>query len=62
MTTKASKGEGPYRYRTDNSFHHAGVLNGWIMKRGHKWLYFKSVSEGTLKLPLDEERYMEKLS
>lgn len=49
---------GPYRYRMPSA---RGVTHGWLLKRGRKWLYFYSVTYGRMRLPIDEEAYMEKI-
>lgn len=51
-----NRGHEPIRWRSDE-----GAFNGWIEKRGTKWMtcYFPSL--GRKKLPLSEERYMTKL-
>lgn len=44
---------GNMRYRSEHE-----VLNGWIEKRGRKWLHCFFPGAGRKKLRKDEERYM----
>lgn len=48
-----NRGFEPVRYRSEHE-----VLNGWIEKRGRKWLHCFFPGAGRKKLRKDEERYM----
>lgn len=48
-----NRGYEPVRYRNDE-----GAFNGWIVKRGTKWLHCYFPSLGKKRLRLVEERYM----
>ena len=58
---KRRKWEGPYRYRMPDDSAHAGVVHGWIVMRGRKWLHFYSIRDGRKRVPLTEEQYMVKV-
>lgn len=51
-----NRGWEPIAYRTDS-----GVLNGWVVKRGRKWIHCYFVSTGRKKVKITEERYFRKL-
>lgn len=48
-----NRGFEPVRWRSDE-----GAFNGWIEKRGRKYLICYFTSIGQKKLPLEEERHM----
>lgn len=52
-----NRGWEPVRYRD-----YSGSHNGWIYKRGYKLLHCHFPSLGNVKLPLEEERYMQPLT
>lgn len=58
-TTRKVRNRGfvPLRYRSPD-----GVVHGWIVKEGRKWVHFFSVTDQrTLKLELTEQRYMKEV-
>lgn len=52
-----NRGYTPVRYRTPRQ-----AVNGFVVKRGRKWMTFYSPATGRRRLPLDEEQYMEELA
>ena len=57
-TIRKAKNRGfePVRWRSDY-----GAFNGWIKKRGRKWMHCYFPSLGRKRLLLTEERYMVRL-
>ena len=52
-----NRGFTPVRYRCAAN----RAVNGFVVKRGRKWMTFYSPSTGRKRIPLTEERYMEEL-